>query len=117
MWLAWGSASSVGELATGIHKAIVHKASEDCIISITEPGIFLSILLAMEVEALVTLRYSFANLAACTQLDDPSAHFCAVCPSGWCAQWQQEAPDVIVEQSLRRGPLGECCLPLHQPAA
>ena len=63
MWLARGSASRVGELA--IHKAIVHKVNEDCIISITrsELVVVLSILLAMEAEALVTLRRSSA--AAC----------------------------------------------------
>jgi hypothetical protein len=54
MWLAWGSASRIGELA--IHKVIVHKANEDCIISIDELGVVLSILLAMGAEALVTPR-------------------------------------------------------------
>ena len=73
MWLAWGSASSVGEqrrqLAIAgklaIHKVIVHKASEDCIISIDEAdelGVVLSILLAMEAEALVTRRRSLSIL-------------------------------------------------------
>ena len=60
MWLAWGSASRVGELA--IHKVIVHKANEDCIISIDELGVVCSILLAMEVEARVTLRRSLPIL-------------------------------------------------------
>ena len=62
MWLPWGSASSVDELA--IHKVadVVHKASEDCIISIDELGVVLSILLAMEGEALVTLRRSLPIL-------------------------------------------------------
>ena len=46
MWLAWGSASRIGELA--IHKVIVHKANGDCIISINELGVVLSILLVME---------------------------------------------------------------------
>jgi hypothetical protein len=50
MWLAWESASSVGELA--IHKVIVHKAYEDCIISMDQLGVVLSILLAMEVKEL-----------------------------------------------------------------
>ncbi len=59
MWLAWGSASHVGELA--IHKVIIHKANEDCIISIDEGGV-LSILLAMEVEELVTLQRSLPIL-------------------------------------------------------
>ncbi len=56
MCLAWESASIVGELA--IHNIIVHKEndSEDCIISINELGGVLSILPAMEAEALVTLR-------------------------------------------------------------
>jgi hypothetical protein len=54
MCLAWESASSVGELA--IHNIIVHKENENCIISINELGVVLSILLAMEAEALVTLR-------------------------------------------------------------
>ena len=60
MWLAWGSASRIGELA--IHKVIVHKANEDCIISIDELGVVLSILLAMEVEPLVTLLRSLPIL-------------------------------------------------------
>ena len=60
MWFAWGSASRVGELA--IHKVIVHKASEDCIISIDELGVVLSIVLTMEVEVLVTLRHSLPIL-------------------------------------------------------
>ncbi len=38
-----------------IHKVIVHKANEDFIISIDKLGVVLSILLAMEVEELVTL--------------------------------------------------------------
>ena len=51
----------MGELA--IHKGIVvHKASEDCIISIDELGGVLSILLAMEAEALVTLLHSLPIL-------------------------------------------------------
>ena len=60
MWLAWGSASRVGELA--IRKVIVHKANEDCIISIDELGVVLSILLVMEVEELVTLLRSLPIL-------------------------------------------------------
>ncbi len=60
MWLAWGSASSVGELAND--KVIVHKANEDYIISIDELGVGFSILLAMEVEALVTLKRSLPIL-------------------------------------------------------
>ena len=43
-----GSASRVGELA--ICKVMVHKANEDCIISIDKLGVVLSILLVMEVE-------------------------------------------------------------------
>ncbi len=62
MWLAWGSTSSVGELA--IHKVIVHKANEDYIISINELGVVLNILLAMEVEELVTLRHSLLLLTS-----------------------------------------------------
>ena len=54
MWLAWGSASCIGELA--IHKVIVHKASEDCIISIDELGGVLNI------KALVTLLRSLPIL-------------------------------------------------------
>jgi hypothetical protein len=50
----------VGELA--IHKVIVHKANGDCIISIDELGVVLSILLVMEVEELVTLRGSLPIL-------------------------------------------------------
>ncbi len=60
MWLAWGSASRVGALA--IYKVIVHKANEDCIISINELGVVLSILLAIEVEELVTLWRSLPIL-------------------------------------------------------
>ena len=60
MWLTWGSASRVGESA--IRKVIVHKANEDCIISIDELGVVLSILLVMEVEELVTLRRSLPIL-------------------------------------------------------
>jgi hypothetical protein len=50
----------VGELA--IHKVIVHKANGDCIISIDELGVVLSILLVMEVEELVTLLRSLPIL-------------------------------------------------------
>ncbi len=60
MWCTWGSASRVDELA--ILKVIVHKANEDCIISINELGVVLSILLVMEVEELVTLRRSLPIL-------------------------------------------------------
>jgi hypothetical protein len=60
MWLSWESASCVGELA--ILKVIDHKAIEDCIISIDELGVVLSILLAMEVEELVTLLRSLPIL-------------------------------------------------------
>ena len=61
MWLAWGSASRVGELA--IHKVmIVRKANEDCSISIEDLGVILSILLVMEAEALVTLLCSLQIL-------------------------------------------------------
>ena len=45
-----------------VHKVIVHKANEDSIISINELGNVLSILLAMEAEALVTLRRSLPIL-------------------------------------------------------
>ncbi len=38
-----------------MHKVIVHKANEDCIISIDELVVVLSILLEMEAAALVTL--------------------------------------------------------------
>ena len=60
MWCTWGSASRVGVLA--IHKVIVHKANGDCIISIDELGVVLSILLVMEVEELVTLLRSLPIL-------------------------------------------------------
>ncbi len=60
MWLAWGYTSCIGKLA--IHKVVVHKANEDCIISINELGVVLSILLAMELEALVTLWRSLPIL-------------------------------------------------------
>ena len=46
----------------GHSNAIVHKANEDWIVSIDELGVVLSILLAMEVEALVTLRRSLPIL-------------------------------------------------------
>ena len=45
-----------------VHKVIVDKANEDCIISIDELGVALSILLEMEGEALVTLRRSLPIL-------------------------------------------------------
>ena len=45
-----------------IHKIIVHKANGDCIISINELCVVLSILLAIEAEALVTLRHSLPIL-------------------------------------------------------
>ena len=45
-----------------VHKIIVHKTNEDCIISIDELGNVLSILLAMESEALVTLLRSLPIL-------------------------------------------------------
>jgi hypothetical protein len=60
MWLSWGSASRVGELA--IRKIIVCKANEDCMISIDELSVVLNILLVMEVEELVTLRRSLPIL-------------------------------------------------------
>ena len=71
MWLAWGSARRVGELATHKVTGIVHKADEDCIISesIDELDVVLSILLAMEAEALVTLRRSLPILLLVLVLD------------------------------------------------
>ena len=60
MWCAWGSASRVGGLA--IHKVIVHKANGDCIISIDELGVVLSIVLVMGVEEAVTLLRSLPIL-------------------------------------------------------
>ena len=67
MWLAWESTSRVGELA--MHKVIVHKVKEDCIISIDELCVVLSILLAMEAEALITLRRSLPILLLVLALD------------------------------------------------
>ncbi len=55
-----GGASRVGVLA--IHKDMVHKANEDCIISIDELGVVLSILLALEVEERVKLLHSWQIL-------------------------------------------------------
>jgi hypothetical protein len=55
-----GPTGRVGEFA--IRKVIVHKANEDCIISIINLGVVLSILLAMEVEELVTLLHSLPIL-------------------------------------------------------
>ena len=45
-----------------IHKIIVHKANGDCIISINELCVVLSILLSMEVEAVVPLLSSLPTL-------------------------------------------------------
>jgi hypothetical protein len=56
----WGELPDVGEFA--IHKVIVHKVDEDYIIFIDELGAVLSILLAMEVEELITLWRSLPIL-------------------------------------------------------
>jgi hypothetical protein len=92
MWLDWRSASRVGKLA--IHKVIVHKANKDCIISIDELAVVLSILLAIEVKELVTLWHSlpimllvlYVLVLLLTLRAGPSAHACTSYPFGWCTQ-------------------------------